>query len=247
MHRFFINPDQIKDSIGEISGEDAHHIKSVLRLEAGEYITLCDCQGMDYQALIQDADNDIIKVKLVNCCPSGTEPKTKVTLMQGLPKSAKMEIIIQKCVELGIYEIVPVTTIRTVVRIADANSAYKKAGRWQRVAEEAAKQSKRGVIPQVYEPVSFEKAVNDCNAELKLLFWEEEKEQSLAKVLLKQNPSPESIAILIGPEGGLDNSEVELAGRHGWISVTIGSRILRTETAGMAVLSAIMYHLGEWE
>ncbi len=247
MHRFFVEPKQIKGNIGEITGDDAHHIQRVLRLGIGEEITMCDSQGVDYQGLVQHVDKNLIEVKIVGTTPSQTEPKIQVSLLQGLPKASKMETIIQKCVELGIYEVVPITTIRTVVRLSDDRDVLKKAQRWQKVAEEAAKQSKRGIIPHVSKPVSMKQAIKECNADLKLLFWEEEKELSLHKVLHNQETSPKSIAILVGPEGGLDISEVELAKQHGWVCVTLGSRILRTETAGMAVLAAIMYHWEEWE
>ncbi len=247
MHRFFVGPEQILDNIGKITGDDAHHIQRVLRLGIGEEITLCDSHGTDYQGLIQHVYKNLIEVKIVGTASSGTEPKIQLSLLQGLPKASKMEVIIQKCVELGIYEVLPITTLRTVVRISDERDARKKAQRWQKVAEEAAKQSKRGIIPHVSEPVSIKQAIKECNADLKLLFWEEEKELSLHKVLHSQVTPPKSIALLIGPEGGLDNSEVELARQHGWQSLTLGSRILRTETAGMAVLAAIMYHWEEWE
>jgi 16S rRNA (uracil1498-N3)-methyltransferase len=247
MHRFFVDPEQIKDSIGKITNDDAHHIQRVLRLGVGEQITLCDGQGMDYLGLIQHIDKGLVEVKIVSETPNETEAKIKVSLLQGIPKASKMETIIQKCVELGIYEVLPITTARTVVRISDEKDARKKAQRWQKVAEEAAKQSKRGMIPHVSLPIPFQQAVRECSSDLKLLFWEEEKELSLHEVMHSQVSPPKSIAMLIGPEGGLDNSEIELARQHGWLSLTLGSRIMRTETAGMAVLAAIMYHWREWE
>ena len=247
MHRFFVGPEQIQGDTAVIIGDDAHHIHRVLRLMSGEEVTLCDGQGMDYHAVIQTADKGLVEVKVLNSNPSDTEPKTRVTLLQGLPKSAKMETIIQKCVELGIYDIQPVTTLRTVVRIADDRDGEKKTQRWQRISEEAAKQSKRGRIPRVWTPAPLHQAIGSCQADLKLILWEEEKNQSLRQALHRQETSPKSVAVLVGPEGGLDESEVELVIQHGWIPTTIGNRILRTETAGMAVLAAIMYHLGEWE
>ncbi|MDD2503509.1 MAG: 16S rRNA (uracil(1498)-N(3))-methyltransferase [Clostridia bacterium] len=247
MHRFFVEPGQIQGNICKITGDDAWHIQKVLRLGIDEEIILCDSQGMDYIAVIQFVDKSLIQVKIVSQAPSKAEPKIEVSLLQALPKSSKMETIIQKCVELGIYEILPITTMRTVVRISDDRDARKKVQRWQKVAEEAAKQSKRGIIPHIYEPIGIQQAVNECNADLKLLFWEEEKEQSLHSLLHSQVFAPKSTAMLVGPEGGLDNSESELAKQHGWVSVSLGSRILRTETAGMAALAAIMYHWREWE
>ena len=158
-----------------------------------------------------------------------------------------METIIQKCVELGVYNIMPITTSRAVVKVAGNKEKEKKALRWQRVAEEAAKQSRRGILPRVHTPASFEQAVQQCRADLKVIFWEEEREQSLRKQLQNSTTKPDSIAILIGPEGGLEEEEINLAKQHGWVSASLGARILRTETAGMAVLAAIMYQMEELE
>jgi 16S rRNA (uracil1498-N3)-methyltransferase len=247
MHRFFVPSDKISGRIGMITGDDAHHIQRVLRLEAGDRITLCDGRGMDYQAVIQDVSKGQVRVELTGKNPSGTEPNLQVTLLQGLPKASKMETIIQKCVELGIHEVIPITTSRTVVRIPDGREGEKKASRWQRVAEEASKQSRRGILPQVHAPKTFDQAIQACQADWKIILWEEEKKQSLRRVLQSQSSMPESIAILIGSEGGLEEEEVFLARQYGWISASLGPRILRTETAGMAALAAIMYQMEELE
>jgi 16S rRNA (uracil1498-N3)-methyltransferase len=247
MHRFFIPKDNISGTVAIIEGDDAHHIQKVLRLRTGEKIVLCDGRGMDYIVAIQSMQKGQVIGQVTDTRPVITEPRTRVTLIQGLPKGSKMEVVIQKCVELGIYNIVPVHTERAVVRIDDEKNIAKKLLRWQRIAEEAAKQSQRGIIPEISQPVSFNEAVSNISAKLKLILWEGEREQSLRKVLESYPEKPDSIAMLVGPEGGLDAGEVDLAREHGWLSVTVGSRILRTETAGMAVLSAIMYAMEDME
>lgn len=247
MHRFFISPEAIESNTCIITGTDAHHIQNVLRLKTGEEIMLCNSQGTDYRAVIREISKGHVRVELTESSPSKTEPDLKVTLLQGLPKASKMETIIQKCVELGIYDIIPITTARTVVRISSGRDAEKKTARWQRISEEAAKQCGRGIIPKVHSPLTFDQAVKSCQAGLKIIFWEEEKSQSLRLILQSQAEKPDSIAILIGPEGGLEEDEVIMAEKHGWVSASLGTRILRTETAGMAVLAAIMYQMEELE
>jgi len=247
MHRFFVRPEDINNDMAVIAGDDAHHIGKVLRLEPGEEIILCNSEGLDYKAVIQKVEKDRVCAKLLGSSPSVTEPGIKVILYQGLPKASKMDTIIQKCVELGISRIVPVSTIRTVVRLSDKKDGEKKTARWQKIAEEAAKQSGRGIIPQVDYPVSFDEAVKHCRADLKILLWEEEKDQSLRNILNSRSAGADTIAVFIGPEGGLDKQEAALAEQYGWLSASVGPRILRTETAGMAVLAAIMYHMEEFE
>ncbi|HHU48385.1 MAG TPA: 16S rRNA (uracil(1498)-N(3))-methyltransferase [Clostridiales bacterium] len=247
MHRFFVRPDEIKGDTCILTGDDAHHIQNVLRLKAGEEIALCNSRGTDFRAVIREMSKEWVRVELLSSSPSGTEPNLKVTLLQGLPKASKMETIIQKCVELGVHDIIPIVTTRTVVKISDGRGGEKKAFRWQRVAEEAAKQSRRGIIPLVHVPIPLETAVETCEADLKIILWEEEKKQSLRMLLQSRSVKPDSIAILIGPEGGLEEKEINLARLHGWVSASLGSRILRTETAGMAVLAAVMYQMEEME
>lgn len=247
MHRFFIEPEDIEGNIGRIKGSDAHHLNKVLRLNPGDEIMLCNGRGLDFRSVIQTVEKEEILVEILDSRPNATEPNVRVSLFQGIPKSSKMELIIQKCVELGIYELIPIQTLRCVAKINEGKDSEKKTLRWQRIAEEAAKQSRRGIIPMVSSPISFNHAVMYSKADVKLIFWEEENTKSLRKILEELNFKPETVAMIIGPEGGLEKSEVELAEKHGWISVSLGSRILRTETAGMAALTAIMYHLEELE
>ena len=247
MHRFFIEPEDIEGNIGRIKGSDAHHLNKVLRLNPGDEIMLCNGRGLDFRSVIQTVEKEEILVEILDSRPNATEPNVRVSLFQGIPKSSKMELIIQKCVELGIYELIPIQTLRCVAKINEGKDSEKKTLRWQRIAEEAAKQSRRGIIPMVSSPISFNQSVMYSKADVKLIFWEEENTKSLRKILEELNFKPETVAMIIGPEGGLEKSEVELAEKHGWISVSLGSRILRTETAGMAALTAIMYHLEELE
>ncbi len=252
MNRFFIDADKITASHIEISGEDAVHILRVLRLNVGHSIELCDGAGMDYPATIVETRKDRLTVKLGEGSPSMGEPTIKVTLYQGIPKSTKMDLIIQKCVELGVHRIVPLETVRTISTLSDTKKIEKKIARWQRISEEAAKQSKRGIIPKVEDPVSFSQIIKSASHTMKLIPWEGEKDISLKNYLDKNHhkgccSSEADIGIVIGPEGGFDHGEIALAKEYGWETVTLGPRILRTETAGMATISAIMFYMEEME
>ncbi|NLN40714.1 MAG: 16S rRNA (uracil(1498)-N(3))-methyltransferase [Clostridiales bacterium] len=249
MNRFFIEADKIKDSYGEIVGEDAIHILRVLRLDVGDLIEICDGAGRDYPATIIETNKGWVKVKLGEGSPSKGEPLSKVTLYQGIPKSTKMDLVIQKCVELGVYEIVPLETARTITDLSEPKKANKKVARWQKIAHEAAKQSKRGIIPSVDMPMTFSQAIKTASHSTKIIFWEGEREVDLKKYLDEKNinhhNNEKDIGIIIGPEGGLNDQEVALAKEYGWDTITLGPRILRTETAGMAALAAIMFYTEE--
>ncbi len=245
MHRFFIDGSEIVKGHVQITGEDAHHIQKVLRLRQGDDLVLCDGAGWDYQAVLESMDKHALLCRVLDKSPSQGEPKVHVTLYQGLPKGAKMELIIQKCVELGIYALVPIATERAVVKL-DQRDSERKTVRWQRIAEEAAKQSARGLIPEIYPAMEFKKACSEDTSAVKLLLWEGEREHSLRSVLSSQG-KVDTISVLIGPEGGLTQEETEYAAGHGFLSVTVGPRVLRTETAGFAVLSAILYAMEEME
>lgn len=249
MNRFFIEANKIRDSYGEIVGEDAVHILRVLRLGVGDLIEVCDGAGMDYPATIIETDKEWVKVKLGEGSPSKGEPHTKVTLYQGIPKSSKMDFVIQKCVELGVYKIVPLETARTITDLSDPKRANKRVARWQRISLEAAKQSKRGIIPGVDMPRSFSHVIKTATHSTKIIFWEGEQAVDLKKYLdekiLSKENKDKDIGIIIGPEGGLDDQEVLLAREHEWDTITLGPRILRTETAGMAALAAIMFYMEE--
>ena len=244
MSRFFVLPQQIDGDTIRIEGGDAQHIGKVLRLNVGGHITICDGAGNDYQAEItQMAKNEVLS-RIISQSKADTEPKLRVVLYQGIPKAAKMDFVIQKAVELGVAEIVPVMTKRSVVKL-DAKSARGKVERWNKIASEASKQCNRAVIPCVAPVATLEEALSDMQKlELKLIPYEAEEKSGLRDVL-EQRPMVESAGILIGPEGGFDQVEVEQAREAGLLSVRLGRRILRTETAPLAVISALMYDYGE--
>ena len=246
MNRFFINADKVTGSRVEISGEDAGHILRVLRLGVDDSIELCDGAGMEYPATIVESVKDRLTAKLGPGRPSEGEPSVKVTLYQGMPKSNKMDLIIQKCVELGIHSIVPLETARTITNLSEPKKSEKKVARWQKIAEEAAKQSKRGIIPRIEAPMTYAQIIKSASHSMKLIPWEGEREMGL-KGSLDSAEDKTDIGIVIGPEGGFDDEEIALAKEYGWKSITLGPRILRTETAGMATLTAIMFYMGEIE
>lgn len=251
MARFFVGASYDLGQIASLSKEDSYHIKRVLRLGQGDILTLCDGQGYDYRAAIESITNDNLLCKILDKERSVGEPDTKLVLYQGLPKSTKMDLIVQKTVELGVHRIVPLISERVVVKLSSDKDAKKKQERWQRIAMEAAKQSGRGIIPSIHMPMTFKEAVSkevpgSSEGSLKLILWEEEKQISLRSILDKHGKAS-NISIIIGPEGGLSEKELALAKEHGWLSASIGPRLLRTETAGMAVIAAIMYRMEEME
>ena len=232
MPRFFI--DTIPDDEAIIKGEDAKHIEKSLRMTVGEKITLCDCLGNDYLGEIAQMSSDFVRVKIMEIKKSFAEPTVKVTLCQGLPKNDKMDWIIQKSVELGVSQIQPMETSRCVSR-PDRKAAEKKIARWQKIALEAAKQSGRGIIPKVEPIVSFKKAIQNVEGK-KVLFYEGGGE----KIRTLLSPQDQKVTIFIGPEGGFSQEEVQMVTESGGVPATLGPRILRTETAPLAALTAIM-------
>ncbi len=243
MHRFFASKSQFSDTFVTIQGDDVKHISKVLRLRIGDKISVCDKEKTDYICEIKEINKDTVIAKTEEKFPNPNESSLDVTLYQGLPKGEKMDYIIQKSVELGVCKIVPVVMKRTVVKPQAASS---KLQRWQRIAEEAAKQCMRGIVPTVEEPVSFESMINRMEAEeLVILPYENEKCRKL-KDVLKQGAGKSKIGVIIGPEGGFEEEEVENASQNGAQAVTLGPRILRCETAPVATISALMYELGDW-
>ena len=238
MERFFVEHTAIQGNTATITGEDVAHITRVLRLKQGDEVRICDGQGYEYEARLRELDKQSVRAELFERYAVQTEPEHAVTLYQGLPKSGKMEVIIQKCVELGITAIVPMVTERCVVK-PDADFEKKRV-RYQRVAYEAAKQSGRGVIPQVKPLISLSKLPYAQHG-LVLHAYEEEHACTLKQAL--RASKAQDIAIVIGPEGGFTKEEVELSVANGAQPITLGSRILRTETAGMAMLAMTLYEL----
>lgn len=248
MNRFFVDVENIIEEENYIrmdDQEDRKHILKVLRLNIGDCVEISDGCGHVYIAEIQSISESAIDLKLLEKRKSEAEPDVKITLFQSIPKSDKMEIIIQKTVELGITEIVPVISQRTVVRLHSKNE-QKKLERWRKIASEAAKQCKRGIIPNVHPPISFEQMLERiCQYDFVAIPYEKEKELGLKDLLKNCGPAWKKIGIVIGPEGGFTEEEISIAKRAGAVSVTLGPRILRTETAGFVALSIFMYEIGD--
>lgn len=249
MNRFFVDDAQISKNKGEIriTGEDVKHISKVLRLVPGDMVEICDGQAFEYIGEISDINKDRVIVSIKDKRKIKTEPPIKITLYQGIPKATKMDIIIQKTTEMGISEIVPVFTGRTVVQLESKKDKEKKAERWNRICLEASKQSKRGIVPPVHIPMSFQEALFHSKAnEINIMAYEKESKNNLKDLLhtIKEKPV-KKIGIWIGPEGGFAEDEVNKAIGEEVYTVTLGPRILRTETAGFALLSMIMYELGD--
>ena len=207
-------------------------------MRQGESFCAVDSEGTVYNAVISEIDRKELVAELVSTQEESHEMKAKITLYQSVSKGERMDLTIQKSVELGVTKIVPVLSDRCVVKL-DGRSG--KSDRWQKIALEAARQSGRDIVPEVTEPVKFEDAVKNCSEEIKIIPWEEAREETLKDILEKYSEG--SIAVFIGPEGGFDSSEAELAMANGIKPVTLGPRILRTETAGPAVLAMINYAL----
>ncbi|KAB3539102.1 16S rRNA (uracil(1498)-N(3))-methyltransferase [Alkaliphilus pronyensis] len=247
MNRFFVNASQINEVNKTISilGEDVKHISKVLRLSIGDLIELCD-EAFEYICEIKDISKNEVTLSYDERVQIKTEASIRVTLYQGIPKSTKMDLIIQKTTEMGIAEVVPVFTQRTVVQLDSSKDKIKKTDRWQKISAEAAKQSKRGVIPLVHPPMLFKEALKHCQGnDLNIIAYEGEEKNSLKPLLQGVNKSLTKIGIWIGPEGGYTENEVVEAIQHQINTVTLGPRILRTETAGFALLSIVMYELGD--
>ena len=237
MRRFFAD---ITGNEVLISGDEAHHIIDVLRLKPGEKIAVCDGCGNDCVCEISEISGKTVSAKILEKFASTAEAGVKVTLYQGLPKSDKMELIIQKAVELGVCEIVPVETKRCVSKI-EPKKADAKTDRWNKISMSAAKQSGRGIIPEIKKPVSFAEAVEMMKShDFSFAAYEEETENTI-KSELQKNKGVKTIGFFIGPEGGIAPEEIEKIKEAGFPTVTLGERILRTETAPLAVLSMIMY------
>ena len=238
MHHFFVEPEAIEDKKIYIRGKDVNHIKNVLRMSPGDEISVTASDSVkEYRCRILNILPDVVECDLEFIKEEGNELPSKIYLFQGLPKSDKMETIIQKCVELGVYEIIPVEMKRSVMKI-DEKKAASKTARYQAISEAAAKQSKRSIIPGVSLPMSVKKALEYAkDLDVKLLPYELSQGFDKTREILNNINPGDSIGIFIGPEGGFDVKEVEEAKEAGFIPLTLGKRILRTETAGMVVIS----------
>ena len=242
MANFYINKEDIQENIATIKGEEAQHISRVLRMKKGDALTLCDGEGMFYDATLTDFSDKTVTAKISASYTAPTEPDVQLTVFQGVPKNPKLETIVKKLTEIGAVRIVPMDTKRAVAKLDKS----AKVERLRKIAQEAAKQSKRGIVPEVLDAVPFKKAVEMASeADLALIPYEEETEVSIKKAL--SGKTPKTVSVMIGPEGGFEKEEVLLAKDAGIQSVTLGKRILRTETAPLTVASVALYELGEME
>ena len=244
MYQFFVEPGQIQDGKIIITGGDVNHIRNVLRMKPGEEIAVSNgIDGREYRCGIENFTENEVICSLRFIKEDAVELPARIYLFQGLPKADKMELIVQKAVELGVYEVIPVTVRRCVVKL-DGKKAAGKVGRWQGIAEAAAKQSKRGIIPQVHSVMGMREAVEYASGmEVKLIPYELAEDMRRTREVIEAVGPGADIAVFIGPEGGFEPGEIQMALEAGIEPVTLGRRILRTETAGLTVLSWLMYHL----
>lgn len=244
MYQFFVEPSQIMGKRIVIQGSDVNHIKNVLRMRVGEEIAVSNgVDGREYRCGIEEFTADEVICSLRFIKEDGVELPSKIYLFQGLPKADKMELIVQKAVELGAYEIIPVAAKRCVVKL-DEKKAAGKRNRWQGIAEAAAKQSKRGIIPQIGEVMSMKQAIAFAQQmDVRLIPYELAEDMGHTRELIGAVRPGQSVAIFIGPEGGFEEAEIQEALQAGIEPITLGRRILRTETAGMTVLAWLGYLL----
>ena len=245
MQRFFVETYQIEEvnHCIHVTGADVNHIKNVLRMKQGEELWISDGGTKEYRCEIESLGDEEVLLHIIYAQEPNYELPNRIYLFQGLPKADKMELIIQKAVELGAYEIIPVETKRCVVKL-DGKKAAKKVERWQQIAESAAKQSKRMLIPNVHQVLSFKEALKYAESmDIRLIPYELAKGMQETKEILAAIEQGQSIGIFIGPEGGFEEKEVEAAISEGAKPITLGKRILRTETAGLAILSVLMFQL----
>ena len=243
MPKFFVKTNQIEGNRVKIIGEDVKHITQVLRTKKGEEIVVCDLDtSLNYITVLEQIQPNTLICKIIDCKKDVAESKIEVTIFQGLPKADKMEYMIQKNIELGAKAIIPVSMERCIVKLEEKKT-HKKIERWQKIAEAAAKQSRRDFVPKIELPITVEKLCDRVKEfDLMLLAYENEQENTLKQELQKfQNPPTLKIGVIVGPEGGLDEKEVKKLVEAGAKAVTLGKRILRTETASIAIMSNIIY------
>ena len=245
MYRFFVKPEQIEENRIHITGGDVSHIAQVLRMKAGEEICISDGEKMEYTCRSAEIGREEILAEILYGQESGLELPCRIALFQGLPKNDKMELIVQKAVELGACEIVPMATRRAVVKLEGKKEEAKRK-RWQTIAESAAKQAKRMIIPRVSPVMNFSQAAEyAASMDVRLIPYEMAENMAATRKILSSVKPGQSVGIFIGPEGGFEKEEIELALAKGIVPITLGKRILRTETAGFTLLSVLMYLLEE--
>lgn len=243
MSRFFTDASNIKDKYIYLDDrDDLHHMSKVLRLKSGDEVDVSDGAKFEYHGVIEELDQNLATIKILDKQAFAREPELLVSLYQGVPKAGKMEVIIQKNVEEGVHEIIPVFMDRTVV--VDKGNFSKKIDRWQRVSDEAVKQCKRGIIPKVRGSVKFNEMISELeDFDLVLFPYENEDDTNIKDVLRNLSEKPKRLAIVIGPEGGFSDSEADALKKMGASTVSLGKTILRTETAGLVALAMTMYEL----
>ncbi len=245
MYRFFVTTEQLNRAPLALEGEDYNHIRNVLRMKQGEEVLLCDGGDKEYLCAITsyDTQTEQVFLEVVDVFGNARELSTKITLFQGYPKGDKLETIIQKAVELGAYEVVPVMMKRCVVKLDD-KKAKKKVERFNAISLSAAKQSKRGIVPQVRQVMNVQQACSYAkDMDMIILPYENAEGMEYSKKVLSEAATHKHIGVFIGPEGGFESSEVEMIQKIGGKVISLGHRILRTETAGMTILSLLMFHL----
>ncbi len=244
MPKYFTSAENINNDIIKLDEETSLHLSRVLRCAVGDRITVGDGSDIDYECEITDITKHCVSAKILDKHLNLNEPSVKITLYQGLPKGDKAELIIQKCVEIGVCEIVPVKTERSVVNWD--KKAGKKVERWNKIARSAAEQCGRGRVPEVLDIMTFSQAVEDSKkCDGRLIPYENEQKNGLKSFC--ENFAGKSIAVFIGPEGGFSPAEIELATQSGIMPVTLGKRILRTETAGLVTAVILLHRLEDNE
>lgn len=245
MHKFFVPKNSIDGNNAIINGEDVKHIYKVLRLQVGDKVSVNNCEGKEYIGEITSIDKSAVNINLIEENPINNESPIEVYLFQGMPKSTKMDLIVQKNTELGVKSITPIITERVVVKTE--LKEFKKVDRWNRIALEASKQSKRSLVPQINVPIEFEQLLQELKCmDLVVVPYENEEGYGIKKLVENIDKKQiNKVAIVIGPEGGFEESEIFKLKEIGARVITLGPRILRTETAGFTCLSLIMYELGD--
>ncbi len=243
MPKFFVDPNKVMGDIITIDTSDVLHITKVLRLNVGDTVTVSDSTSTDYECEITEILKDSVLLKVLSKKNIDTESNIEITVFQALPKASKMEYIIQKNTELGVVRFVPVALLRCVVKL-DKKEEDKKVLRWQKISDEAAKQSGRGILPQVTGVHNLKSAVEEMKkSDLFFVPYESEDNNSLKPFL--RGKTPKTVSYLIGPEGGFSPEEIDYIKEQGIPLITLGKRILRTETASLAVTSMLMYEIGD--
>lgn len=246
MNHFFVEPEDIRDDLVIIRGQDVKHITRALRLGSGDKITVADGLENKYLVELTTTNDKLVEGQIKEKLAVDAESEINVTLLQGLPKSKKMDLIVRKCTELGINKVIPMTTDHTVVKLS-SSKAEKRQKRWQKIAKSAAKQSKRTRIPELGAVIDFAEGLDlAADYDLAVIPWVAEEKQGLKEIIKEQDlENIKDVLIVIGPEGGFSPAEIANAQEKGVQPVVLGPRTLRTETAGLAALTMILYELGD--